>query len=271
MDMQKFFHHPDISMPVVRRRSARRFLEFVEFFGEALLTRGRSLDWNHSFPSKAAFRGAVRRLEQAGLLVAHRSERGELPAIELTDVGRQSVSELFDPARFWNRRWNKIWYILMYDVPESDRGYRNVLRGFLSRLRMGCLQRSVWVSPRDIRSEYEDLMEAAVADSVSFLFESRTVLGRGPDDIVSGAWDWARLASIQNWYLEVVSEIVDQLQADAFSPDELPGLADQGIDAYLSAMAEDPLLPRILLPDGYLGEDVYGLHRRLVREIAARL
>lgn len=159
----------------------------------------------------------------------------------------------------------------MYDVPEADRGYRNVLRKFLSRLRMGCLQRSVWVSPRDIRSEYEDLMEAAVVDSVSFLFESRTVLGRGPEDIVSGAWDWERLASIQNWYLEVATKVVDQVRGDVYSPDELLGLADQGIDAYLSAMAEDPLLPRTLWPEGYLGEEVYGLHCRFVSTIAARL
>ena len=58
------------------------------------------------------------------------------------------MPEELRPEKFWNRKWDGIWYVLAYDVPEPQRSYRESLRRFLQRLRMGGLQGSGWVSPR---------------------------------------------------------------------------------------------------------------------------
>ena len=55
------------------------------------------------------------------------------------------------------------------------------------------------------------------------------------------------------------------------SHESLLELARAELDAYLSVMQSDPLLPQKLWPQDYLDESVYQLHRRISREIRQRL
>jgi len=270
METRSFFHHPDVSLPVVRRRVAQQLLELLGLFGEAALTRGRSLTWNHSFPSRHAYHAAVGRLRKLGLVVDRPVGDGRT-VLALTAAGEERLPAACRPEPLWRARWNGLWYVLVYDVPEGRRRYRNALRNFLERMRMGCLQRSVWVSPRDIRPEYDDLKQAAGVDTVSFLFEARTVLGQKARDIVRTAWDFRRLQQIQAWYIDIYTEALARVAADALSEDELIDLSEEELTAYLTAMAEDPLLPRKLCPSDYCGRDAYRLHRKLTTEIGRRL
>jgi phenylacetic acid degradation operon negative regulatory protein len=266
----KPFHHPDLSLPVIRRRATDEFLESLSLLGRAMATRGRSLTWNHSFPSQRAYWSAVYRLRRAGLVVMKRG-RGRTPILVPTEKGAARVADVSRPEQFWKRKWNGYWYILVYDVPERDRSYRAALRGFLARMRMGCLQRSVWVSPDDIRPAYQDLVEAAGVASYAFLFESKTVLGRGHEEVVRTAWPFDKLESIQRKYCEIYEENLGLVMSRGAQPADLSRLAREEMLAYRVAMDEDPLLPAELLPHGYKGKRVYDLHCRLATELGKRL
>ena len=191
--------------------------------------------------------------------------------LSLTPQAEAGRPDALRPERFWNQSWNRIWYIIAYDVPESKRIYRNALRGFLRRMRMGRLQGSVWVTPFDIRPEYADLAEAGGVDSYAFLFEARTVLGRDSSAVVHEAWDFDRLGKFHRHYREVFARNLDLLFENNDSHESLLELARAELDAYLSVMQSDPLLPQKLWPQDYLGESVYQLHRRISREIRQRL
>jgi DNA-binding transcriptional regulator PaaX len=170
------FHHPDLSLPVIRRRVAEELIDLTVSLVAAAATRGKSLTWSYCFPNENAHYAAVSRLQKAGLLVRHTGSQSG-PTVELTKEGEGRASPLCRGRPPWPRKWNGIWYLLMYDVPEQDRRYRNVLREFLKQLRMGCLQKSVWVSPRDIRPEYDDLVKGIRVNFYAYLFEATTVLG----------------------------------------------------------------------------------------------
>jgi hypothetical protein len=107
--------------------------------------------------------------------------------------------------------------------------------------------------------------EVAGIDVGAFLFESKTVLGRRAEDVVDTAWDFERLWRIHSWYCEVYRETLDRIQAGDVPPETLMETADEELSAYLSAMAENLLLPRQLWPADYLGPDVYGLHGKLAK------
>ena len=147
MEFRSFFHNPDVSLPVVRRRATEELLQFIASFGAMLATRGRSLMWTDWSPSRPAYDSAVWRLRKSGL-IASCKEGGYGATLELTDAGESRLGEAHKPMKLWQTKWNEIWYVLAYDVPEEEREYRDALRGFLARMRMGCLQRSVWVTPR---------------------------------------------------------------------------------------------------------------------------
>jgi phenylacetic acid degradation operon negative regulatory protein len=273
MDMPwRAFHDPDICLPVVARRATEHALDLIAGIGEILATGGRSLTWNTTarMDSPAAHYTAVTRLRKAGL-IASRGRNGRSPVLILTEAGEAGLAWGARPHAHWDRRWNGIWYVLAYDVPEADRKYRNALRLFLHRLHMGCLQRSVWVTHRDIRPEYDDLVHGAAVDAFSFLLEATTVLGRSSQDIVRQAWGVDRLERVQGLYIEVFEENLARVLQERDSPADLMALAGEEAAAYRAAMAEDPLLPRGLWPPGYLGPQAYDLHERCIRTIAERL
>ncbi len=264
------FHSPNISLPVVKRRIGVELLEMLDLAGIFLSRGGWGLLNRNCYPSQRTYYNATRRLRNRGL-VASRSVGGKTPVLHLTDEGREYLPDCFRPEKSWNRKWNGIWYLFVYDVPEVDRKYRNVLRLFLKRLHLGCLQQSVWVTPNDIRPEYDDLAEAAGVNSFAYLFESRTVLGLPARRVVESAWDFDLLYEIQNHYCEVFGENLVRLEGGAADAEHLAQLLRNALCAYRSAFELDPLLPRSLWPADYRGEQVYFLHRKMVAAIATQL
>jgi phenylacetic acid degradation operon negative regulatory protein len=255
-------HHPDISLPVLRRRATDFFLDCVMAYTQFAMTRGRSGLASSCFSSNTAYRSAVCRLRKAGI-ITYRKRRDGARVIALSGVGYTAPDEL-RPDRLWNSRWDGLWRVLVYDIEEKERGFRNGLRKYLSRLRMGYLQQSVWVSPRDLRPAYADLHTVLNVEAVSFLFESRTVLSRESRDIVLQAWDFDGLQTQQRAYLDTCAHLQEQVHSGRLCDEELSGLVRQEMLLYLDVMRPDPLLPRKLLPSGYCGMEAYKTHRAFV-------
>lgn len=230
---------------------------------EGVVTRGKALTWNRSFPRMTAYRQALHRLSKDGL-IARRDMHGGSPAMELTSTGRQRVSVEIMPELFWNKRWDGCWYVLMYDVPERERRYRNALNRFLTRMRMGCLQKSVFVSVRDIRPLFYDLDIAAAVAEYANLFEARTVLGQNDATIVARAWDFVGLHKVQSNYIEACQARLCQPSKSIRFPALLDAMRNELVE-YREAMQDDPLLPKTLWPSDYLGPQVVEMFRRRIR------
>ena len=265
---KSLFHHPDFCPRVMARCVTAELLDLILMDAEILATRGWSLIRGSMRQHSATFYQAQWRLRQAGLVV--RQRRGGCTAeLTLTPAGDGKLPPEVRPRRLWETRWSGRWSVLVYDVPETDRRYRNVLRDFLRRLRMGCLQGSVWISPRDIRPDYADLMEAGGLKGMAYLFEARTVLRQPAADLVRDAWNWPRLASGHAWYLSATDRILADLAAGRWSMRaQLLGLAREEAGAYRSVMSDDPLLPRDLWPSDYAGERVFNRHREFYARLA---
>jgi hypothetical protein len=58
----KTFHHPDWSLPVLKRHAAEQWLDFLSDVGDLLITNGRSLTWNTTYPNLRAYHNAMSRL-----------------------------------------------------------------------------------------------------------------------------------------------------------------------------------------------------------------
>lgn len=228
-----------------------------------LISRGRCIA-QVPHPNDSAYRSAMYRLRKAGL-IAYRREGGRMPVLRLTDEGKNRVAPACRRKAPWPSKWNGIWYQLAFDVPEKHRAYRNVLRAFLKRMRMGCLQKSVWITPRDIRAEYDDLVKAAGVDEFSYLLESRTVLGRSPQDVVRDSWDMERLIAVQERYLNVYKENLNRVLSEKPNRETALRLCREELSAYMAVMEDDPFLPRPLWPAEYLGERTWTFHRDFVR------
>lgn len=261
--MKSMFHHPDYCPRVIGRRVTEQLVDALASYGAMFFSGGRSLLKSSSAPSDTAYRMTLSRLRKAGLVVVEK-DGGGMPGLALTEAGRASMSVLHRPEVEWDRPWSKVWNLLVYDIPEKDRSYRRVLRDFLRRMRLGCLQGSVWIAPRDIRAEFDDLTRGAALGGYAFLFEARTVLGLPTEAIVTESWDFDRLQRAQQWYLQHIGAATEGL-AQPVEPSELRAWLNEELEAYLAVMHLDPLLPRTLWPDGYAGPAVVAAHRAFVK------
>jgi phenylacetic acid degradation operon negative regulatory protein len=266
----KPFHHPDISLPVIRRRTCDELVTLMAGMTELLLSRGMSTLYKSCYPSSRAFDASTARLEKAGLITRSKSNV-DLPEIHLTDAARKALPAYFHPQKHWDARWNQWWYVLMFDVPEKNRAYRDTLRAFLKQRRLGCLQKSVWVTPVDIRPDYDDLNRAAGVDSVAFLFESRTVLGFGDQSVVTEAWDFKSINRLQEYYILFAGENLKQLNQAAVAESGILQLIRMDNLAYAQAMSNDPLLPKELHPSDYVGMQAAEAHHALLSAAVHRL
>ncbi len=268
----EWFHHPDFCPRIVVRRAAEELFDLTVGMVEWVFSRGRAgLVFPLSTkPGETRYRMAQHRIRKAGF-VAYRRTRGQPPVLRLTPEGERRVPDILRPERRWNRTWSGRWQMLVYDVPETQRVYRNHLRSFLKRMRMGRLQNSVWITPDDIRPEYADLAEAAATGDYAMLVEARPVLGMTGVRVAEIAWDFERLAAGHAWYVAAVDGAVQQVARAAPSRDEGWALLRRDLNAYLAVMSDDPLLPRKLWPGGYRGPDVVAAHRRLIAAVHAAM
>ncbi|MDF7799722.1 PaaX family transcriptional regulator C-terminal domain-containing protein [Pontiellaceae bacterium B1224] len=242
----------------------------LDIFGDMATHGAWAFLRNRSYPNRTAYYQAVGRLAKQGLLVKHHGL--DTPQLRISQKGMESLEVYLRPEKRWNQKWNGIWYILVYDIPEVDRSYRNTLRQFLKQQRMGCFQKSVWITAHDIRPQYADLEEGAALGAFACLFEAKTVLGMSSEKVVWESWDFDTLYDIQKRFCEIYGENLEILQRAAVADlDSLMYLAGEEIDAYRSAFVLDPLLPNELLPRDYMGKEAYALHLKLAKAIRTKL
>ena len=132
----------------------------------------------------------------------------------------------------------------------------------MARLHTEILQRSVWVLPRDIGSDLAPQFEnaGAVAPRCFCRFIGE-VCGCSNEQIVAEGWPWERIAVSQSTYLKAVrGSHAAARQAKSIA--ELMRVMRKDAQGHAAAFSDDPFLPRVLWPQGYLGEAVEKEHQR---------
>lgn len=96
------------------------------------------------------FNRSLRRLSAEKLIEEKKLPNGSFKLV-LTDEGKQQakiLSLLGSSINFKKpKKWDKKWRIVLFDIPEKDRVFRDILREHLRELEFFKLQHSVFVSP----------------------------------------------------------------------------------------------------------------------------
>jgi phenylacetic acid degradation operon negative regulatory protein len=219
--------------------------------------------WTYS----SGFRRAINRLEQQEYLETQGKSLDRV--VRLTDKGRQLFAGDRHPEIEWEREWDGIWRMVMFDIPEANRSLRRELRGILRENHFGCLQQSVWLSPHSMDSINQVIRRAAPGLSSLTLMESRLLPGEENQDVVKGAWDYSKINANYQACIDHMG-----LFSSNLSSSSLPN-ADHlfAKEKFLweTALKHDPLLPKKLIPPGYLGRKAWRLRKRKLPKFMASL
>ena len=196
-------------------------------------------------------RVVVTRLRKEGWLSSRREGRETLYALTdaawaLLDEGRERIFHRVQGP------WDGQWHMVIYSVPEAERGLREQLRKKLAWCGFGPLSAAVWLSPHDRTG----LVLEAFADEPAVkldVFRSRSGGVEADRDIAARAWD---LAGLDAAYTQLLETYRPRLAA--YRAGEL-----QGADALVERMNlihdyrrfpfRDPDLPPELLPADWNG------------------
>lgn len=119
--------------------------------------------WSQALP-KSELSRAINRLKLAGL-VEKSDINGEL-IVKLTQLGGELTSG------FEAKNWDGKWRIVIFDIPESKRLVRDLFRRNLKKWGFRHLQKSVWVSKRDVYDKLVSYIKDLKIDSWVIVIES---------------------------------------------------------------------------------------------------
>lgn len=98
-------------------------------------------------------------LKKQGLIKI--KKQGPQIYISLTEEGKKKASflQINDLKINQPKSWDKKWRLVIFDIAQLKKAYREAFRGKLKELGFYQLQKSVWVHPHDCASEIDVLKE----------------------------------------------------------------------------------------------------------------
>lgn len=234
----------------------------------------------------AGVRSSVSRMKRRGILESRR-ENG----VATYALSAQSLELIIEgDARIYSRQRAKStdrWLLLVFSVPEAERGKRHTLRSQLTRMGFGAVAPGVWVAPEGLVAETRNRLTRLKLSAYVDLF---TVDRLAPEQLAEKIGQWWDLSSLEELYQQFVRQYQPMRAAwqesseAAAHPD-----AQKQPDAQLRAKAFgdyipmftqwrrmpflDPGLPLEFLPknwDGLIAEglfsDLHGILGPLARE-----
>lgn len=214
---------------------------------------------------RSGFLPQIHRLEAEGFLESNKSTLGKSRLIRLTEAGRIAALGGRDPEHGWSMPWDGKWRLILFDIPVTERSLRKRVNRALAGLGCGCLQGSVWISPR-VPGDAGALFEERGEDCSHLLLLEADSRGQKVDQkMVKAAWNFSRINDHYRHHLEILESFPARP-----SDSSLLNWSKLENQAWLDAVRSDPLLPHMLLPAEYLGVKAWEKRRAVLRK-AARL
>ena len=192
---------------------------------------------------------ALKEIKRKGLVTYKKQKNKSIP--EITAEGERRLEEIlphYDKKRFWD---GKI-YLVTYDIPETKKHDREILRESLKRIGAGMVQESVWLTPYDPRGSLKETLEIynlAGLVLISVLEKDSSI---GDEDLLSLIKRVYKLDNLNARYEDFLEK---------FSSGK-----HQSVEIYfsfLSILRDDPQLPFVLLLNDWAGDKAYQLFKQL--------
>ncbi|MFS8199729.1 PaaX family transcriptional regulator C-terminal domain-containing protein [Streptomyces sp. CWNU-52B] len=193
-------------------------------------------------------RAAMRRLVARGLLDTSRSGRTTaygIPARTSEVIVERTHRMLTFGATA--PEWDGQWTVVAFSVPEQDRGLRTALRSRLRVLGFAALYDGVWVSPRDLGEDAQELLRELGIGTATVL-RCATVPGGSRQGDPTSAFDLTTLTKEYRSFIERYESVLDNLEAGLISPAQALRTRTELRVAWRRFPETDPDLPAELLP-----------------------
>ena len=187
-------------------------------------------------------KNATRKLKERKLIAKN---------LAITELGKKKLSLLL-PLRQKSKRWNKRWYLVIFDIPEKRRHDRHILRDWLKRTGFGKLQHSVWISPYNYTDKARRVGEELAIGQYVIISSTK---GLGDDK--------AKIIAQKVWGLDKINQDYLDFIAGYENNDYIDKISASF--RYLGILRRDPQLPDNLLPGNWAGEKAHLVYQKILQ------
>lgn len=200
----------------------------------------------------AAVRSSVSRLKKRDVLRSVRRDgrAGYEPSPATLEILREGDSRIFARPRATP---SDGWLVVVFSVPESERGRRHELRTQLVRLGFGTAAPGVWVAPGTLYDETVQVLDRLGLTTYTEFFRG-DYLGAG--DVATKMrqwWDLEELELLYTEFTDTYGPVRDRLGGTPPDPATAFRLYVPMLTAWRRLPYLDPGLPLELLPRGWRG------------------
>ncbi|MFE4454416.1 PaaX family transcriptional regulator C-terminal domain-containing protein [Streptomyces sp. NPDC056796] len=199
-----------------------------------------------------AVRSSVSRMKRRGILdgVRHEGRAGYSLADSTLGTLAEGDVRIFERARATAEDG---WILVVFSVPETERGKRHELRTILTRLGFGTAAPGVWIAPGNLATEARRTLERRELSGYADIFRADHLAFGDLRAKVSTWWDLDELAALYTDFLRRYGPPADPSSWLRATPGE-------AFRAYVPMLTEwrrlpyrDPGIPLALLPPDWNG------------------
>ncbi len=130
--------------------------------------------WDYPL-NKSVLSKAIARLKEKGFVEQDKIDDNKI-IVKLTDEGKIALILVEEGPKEWDGKWR----IVVFDIPEQKRLIRNMFRRNLKKWGFKQLQKSVWISKKDVTDKLFSYIKDLEIEKWVMVFESEKY---GPMDI----------------------------------------------------------------------------------------
>lgn len=204
---------------------------------------------------KQTIYNTVANLLKTGYLEKKVKNNGEV-VYRVTSWGKTKIIYNIPLARYTGRKWERVWRLVSFDIPEKKATLRVWLRNKLRELGFGMLQESLWITPHELGQMFEEFLERENLKSYCLVWEAKTIFGENEKELVKRVW---KLGDLHGKYLDLISKF----EKIFLNKRLMRQKKQEWEEEYFTVLAADPGLPKELLPQDWLFEKAKSLFKKL--------
>lgn len=204
---------------------------------------------------KSKFKRRVKRMLKVGYI--KKIVKDGQPYLRLTSQGKEKITRDFPLLVLQDKKWSGIGTLVSFDIREIERATRVKLRRFLLTAGAGQVQRSVYLFAYDLRTEIKEMIEYLGLEESVEIFPVLLDFIEDKEEFARRVW---KLDELEKAYQEVVDRFEELEEAEGENRKQL---IKEIRCSFLDTIVFDPFLPKVFLPEDWIGDRVQKLMKNL--------
>lgn len=180
---------------------------------------------------------------------------------ESTEQGKHFIHSINQKPMFYQEEWDGTWFIVIVEVPESERKKRDRFRTDLLQLGFAALHKGVYISPWNFEQQIKQYIGLYGLQDNTSVISGTFVEHKITPELAENLWDLSEIHKLyvekKVWFDRQFRPVVESLLKQKSNPLQIFLYYLQLGEVLGELGLSDPMLPELLVPTYWIGRSVF--------------